>query len=89
MTYEEALDWCEQFIDNLVSANVDTKRRTLGLQAMKKCKQAIEKQMRRKPIYWNNKMYICPNCHRAEYIKQRDGLDVYCGGCGQLIDWSE
>lgn len=89
MTYEEALDWCEQFIDNLVSANVDTKRRTLGLQAMQKCKQAIGKQMRQKPIYWNNQMYICPNCHRAEYIKQRDGLDVFCGGCGQLIDWSK
>ena len=89
MTYEEALEWCEQFTDNLVSANVDTQRRTLGLQAMQKCKQALEKQIAKKPIYWNNEMYICPNCHRAEYIKQRDGLDVHCGGCGQLIDWSK
>lgn len=50
---------------------------------------ALKKQIPKKPIYWNNEMYICPNCHRAEYIKQRDGLDVYCGGCGQLIDWGE
>jgi hypothetical protein len=50
---------------------------------------ALKNQIAKKPIYWNNETYICPNCHRAEYIKQRDGLDVYCGGCGQLIDWSK
>lgn len=48
---------------------------------------ALKKQVRQKPIFWNNELYICPNCHRAEYIKQRDALDVYCGFCGQLIDW--
>lgn len=48
---------------------------------------ALKKQVRQKPIFWNNALYICPNCHRAEYIKQRDALDVYCGFCGQLIDW--
>ena len=48
---------------------------------------ALKKQVRQKPIFWNNELYICPNCHRAEYIKQRDALDVYCGFCGQRIDW--
>lgn len=48
---------------------------------------ALKKQIRQKPIFWNNELYICPNCHRAEYIKQRDALDVYCGFCGQWIDW--
>ena len=50
---------------------------------------ALKKQVRQKPIFWNNELYICPNCHRAEYIKQRDALDAYCGFCGQWIDWSE
>ena len=48
---------------------------------------ALKKQVRQKPIFWNNELYLCPNCHRAEYIKQRDALDVYCGFCGQWIDW--
>ena len=45
MTVKEALDWCEQFTDNLVAANVDTEKRTLGLQAMRVCKNALEKQI--------------------------------------------
>ena len=47
---------------------------------------ALKKQVRQKPIFWNNELYICPNCYRAEYIKQRDALDEYCGFCGQRID---
>lgn len=38
----KALKWCEQFTDNLVWANVDTKKRTLGLQAMQTCKSALD-----------------------------------------------
>lgn len=55
----------------------------------KKVADALRKQIPQKPIYWCNKLYICPNCHIAEYIKQRDALDTYCGFCGQKIDWSE
>lgn len=38
----KALEWCEQFTDNLVMANVDTKKRTLGLQVMQTCKSALD-----------------------------------------------
>ena len=38
----KALDWCEQFTENLIIADVDTKRRTLGLQAMQTCKEALK-----------------------------------------------
>ena len=38
----KALEWCEQFTDNLVMADINTKKRTLGLQAMRTCKNALD-----------------------------------------------
>jgi hypothetical protein len=90
---KEALKWCEQFTDNLVKANVDTKRRTLGLQAMQVCKSALEKQIPKKPIKieetYNVEMgewvadYECPSCGNP-YAD-----DSYCSCCGQALDWSD
>jgi hypothetical protein len=94
MTPKEALDWCEQFTDNLVMANVDTKKRTLGLQAMQTIKSALEKQIPKKPIpkldkVWERVIsYTCPTCGNGclgncEYI-----FDC-CEYCGQALDWSD
>ena len=90
MTYEEALNWCEQFTDNLVAYNGDSKRRTLGLQAMEKCKKALEKQIRKK-VKPRGGQYACPICggivgHRSE--TSLSGSDM-CGDCGQALDWSD
>ena len=49
---------------------------------------AIEKQIPKKPLKYKL-IYLCPNCYRPEYIKQRGALDTHCGFCGQAIDWSE
>ena len=90
MTYEEALEWCEQFTDNLVSANVDTQRRTLGLQAMQKCKEALKKQMPKKVKVkiqedeQNRKYHHCPLCDRWF-----TSMANYCSDCGQALDWSK
>lgn len=100
MTPNEALDWCEQFTDNLVKVDVDTKRRTLGLQTMQICKSALEKQMPKKPIpqivkggkrligngWWGEgtTVYRCPNCN--EFISRTYD---YCYKCGQALDWSD
>lgn len=88
MTYEEAKEAIENPKTVLMVASVRYGKRHAE-EVYKTVIKALDKQIAKKPIYWNNEMYICPNCHRAEYIKQRDGLDVYCGGCGQLIDWSK
>ena len=82
MTPNEALDWCEQFTDNLVMVNVDTKRRTLGLQAMKVCKSALEKQIPKKPVKTRREI-VCPTCRTLV------GSSPYCRYCGQALDWSE
>ena len=100
MTVKEALDWCEQFVDNLVMANVDTKKRTLGLQAMQTCKSALEKQIAMKPIEDISKDYegtiiddvfFCPKCTRTICFGSENNLAEnypYCN-CGQALDWSD
>ena len=100
MKPKEAIDWCEQFINNLVSANVDTKKRTLGLKAMQTCKSALEKQTPKKPTpqvvkggkrligngWWckGTTVYKCPCCN--SWITQ---TYKYCIDCGQALDWSD
>ena len=67
MTYKETIDWCNQFENNLVSVDIDVKRRTLALQAMKVCKEALEKQIPKKPIEdgYYDKPCVCPTCGQA------------------------
>lgn len=96
MTYKEALDWCEQFTDNLVAYDGDTKRRTLGLQAMEVCKKAIMKQISKKPTITNDGFFNgqpiydtwgCPNCGK---VNETDFEDYeYCPICGQALDWGD
>ena len=99
MTIENAIYWCELFTDSLVKADVGTKKRKLGLQAMKVCKSALEKQIPKKPktgtqtIGWLNgeeiksSFYACPCCKR--YIGQYEGKYNFCPKCGQALDWSD
>lgn len=49
-------------------------------------RDALEKQIPKKPINWLDKKLICPRCNRADYIKP---LEAYCKFCGQAIDWGE
>ena len=96
MTNKEALDWCEQFTDNLVMVDVDTKKRTLGLQAMQVCKSALEKQIPKRVKIevvddfdprtnepYQFKIPICTAC--GENIALR--IYKYCPNCGQTLDW--
>ena len=87
MKPKEAIDWCEQFIDNLVSANVDTKKRTLGLKAMQTCKSALEKQTPKKPKYIEGDydMPLCPNCG----MSVDENEEIHCSTCGQALDWGD
>ena len=93
MKDKEALKWCEQFTDNLVWANVDTKRRTLGLQAMKRCKKALEKQIPKKYELWNNQC-SCPTCKKLfgsyDQLKTLIHWEMpYCKFCGQALIWKD
>lgn len=90
MTIKEAIDWCEQFIDNIVFANINGKKRVLGLQAMQVCKSALEKQIPKKPRVDSESWLCCPKCD--ETFAMFDMLNrrlLCCGCCGQKLDWSE
>lgn len=52
MTNEDALYWCEKFTDNVVISNLKGERMFLALEAMKQCKEAIGKQIQKKPKYY-------------------------------------
>lgn len=98
MTTKEALYWCEHFTDNIVLANPKKEKMFLALQAMKKCKEALEKQMPRKPDYEADgyadgvlayDYAKCPVCeHEFEYGINEWG-SAFCQDCGQALDWSD
>lgn len=58
-----------------------------GIQYLKTCAMAIEKQIPKKPLpedrYYGNGR--CPSCH-AVFL---DRSTKYCGNCGQALDWEE
>ena len=83
MTYKKALDWCDQFENNLVLVDVDKRRRNLALQAMRVCKAAIEKQIPKKPK--EDGWLYCPVCGKDVLMDRY----IFCPDCGQALDWSD
>ena len=59
---------------------------------------ALNKQIARKPVCIENKMWCCPVCdnhllpkwvkYPTELMPKTEGLP-YCMSCGQKIDWNE
>ena len=67
MTPQEAIYWCEQFTDNIVLADPQKEKMVLALQAMRECKQALEKQIPQKPIKYDDceQFFVeCPCCQK-------------------------
>lgn len=67
MTYEETIE----ILQELSYVN----------KALEKAKQAIEKQIPKKPVEVRYEI-VCPTC------KTLVGSSPYCRYCGQAIDWS-
>lgn len=94
MEYEEAIDYircalsggCHQVCNSKYRGDCTDDE---VIEAVEIATKAIGKQIPKKPIKWADKILICPNCARSEYIKKIDMLDTYCGFCGQAIDWSD
>lgn len=60
--------------------------------------EALEKQVPKKPIEYEDKYYGCPTCGNVTMMKWEQYPDIpmskiyglpYCLGCGQVLDWSE
>lgn len=90
MTTLEAIDWCEQFRDNIISTGVEKEKYTLALKAIRTSIIALSKQMPQKPKVDENDWYCCRNCGDTfSLLNMVSGRNRYCGKCGQAIDWRD
>ena len=94
MTESEA----KKEIEHNVYCNTDNFEMTISKECYKTIINALNKQIARKPVCIENKMWCCPVCdnhllpkwvkYPTELMPKTEGLP-YCMSCGQKIDWSE
>ena len=95
MTESEALGFINERIDIIKRVFPEI---TDYLEALELSAQALEKQIARKPVCIEDKMWCCPVCdnhllhkwvkYPTELMPKTEGLP-HCMSCGQKIDWSE
>ena len=89
MTYEEALKLVQECGLNIVAEKHD--------ECMEKIKEAIKKQIPKKPIDIRNDIAIevtgrCPACNRRQSLGSlwwHKEFNKFCVECGQKLDWSD
>ena len=88
MNENEALDWCEQFRDNIVKVGVKKEKYTLALKAMKTVISALKKQIpKRVTFYYVDSFNArCPSC---EHNIDAHASKTYCCWCGQKVAWGD
>ena len=94
MTESEA----KKEIEHNVYCNTDNFEMTISKECYKTIINALNKQIARKPVCIENKMWCCPVCdnhllpkwvkYPTELMPKTEGLP-YCMSCGQKIDWNE
>ena len=94
MTEREA----KKEIEHNVFCNTDNFEMTISKECYKTIINALNKQIARKPVCIENKMWCCPVCdnhllpkwvkYPTELMPKTEGLP-HCMSCGQKIDWSE
>ena len=94
MTESEA----KKEIEHNVYCNTDNFEMTISKECYKTIINALNKQIARKPVCIEDKMWCCPVCdnhllpkwvkYPTELMPKTEGLP-YCMSCGQKIDWSE
>ena len=94
MTESEA----KKEIEHNVFCNTDNFEMTISKECYKTIINALEKQIARKPVCIEDKMWCCPVCdnhllhkwvkYPTELMPKTEGLP-HCMSCGQKIDWNE
>ena len=93
MTESEA----KKEIEHNVYCNTDNFEMTISKECYKTIINALNKQIARKPVCIENKMWCCPVCdnhllpkwvkYPTELMPKTEGLP-HCMSCGQKIDWN-
>ena len=93
MTPREAIENINNILDSpyLCDESIDYQLTTDDIECLEMSKQALEKQIPKKPIQTSQPcFYWCPHCGSA--IKKRIEHSVRiienCPFCGQALDWS-
>ena len=94
MTESEA----KKEIEHNVYCNTDNYEMTISKECYKTIINALNKQIARKPVCIEDKMWCCPVCdnhllpkwvkYPTELMPKTEGLP-HCMSCGQKIDWNE
>ena len=94
MTESEA----KKEIEHNLFCNTDNFEMTISKECYKTIINALNKQIARKPVCIEDKMWCCPVCdnhllpkwvkYPTELMPKTEGLP-HCMSCGQKIDWSE
>lgn len=97
MSPQEALAWVEDYEkaikeEQAIVNNGDE----FHVEALKVCevvKQALEKQIPKKPEKNEYNYFICPCCNSDDYSLMHDSNYAdrynYCHNCGQALDWGD
>ena len=90
MTYEEAL----HEVSTMVYRNTDDCEMRISKDCYKKIRDALEKQIPKKPIEYSYPWAVCPICGGSvslenvqEYLVNKE--TTYCEHCGQALDWGD
>ena len=85
-------------IEHNVFCNTDNFEMTISKECYKTIINALNKQIARKPVCIEDKMWCCPVCdnhllpkwvkYPTELMPKTEGLP-YCMSCGQKIDYNE
>lgn len=89
----------EQEAKEILTLNDEMQRKLPNLKGVYEIAvKALEKQIPKKPVEYEDKYYGCPNCnnpllhkwrkYNTELEDKNNGLP-YCLNCGQSIDWSD
>ena len=86
MTTLEAIDWCEQFRDNIIMTGVEKEKYTLALKAMRTAINALSKQKPQKVVRYFEITYQaeCPAC-KGRIVAHAS--HKHCRWCGQRLEW--
>ena len=88
MTEQEAIDWCEQFRDNIIAAGGREEKYILALKAIQTAITALKKRIPQKPRVDDNGWYCCRNCGDTfSLVNMVNDRNKYCGKCGQALNW--
>ena len=77
---QEIIDELQEYLDV-----GDNDKIALYIEEVQMCIEALEKQIAKKLVVWDNGTQHCPNCeHDLTYISSED---EYCCRCGQKLDY--